>query len=139
MAKAKWPKLPSYLVPLFQCATIYLCRSKQEYIDAMKAIGCSADGISLNNGLCRHFVNDSSSENFYIVGVFDGKLSTLVHECAHATFFCCSDAGVDIDASKANETYCYILDRMFTHFAPFLQESQNGKANSSKTQEDSKI
>lgn len=38
MAKAKWPKLPSYSVPLFNSGRIYLCRSRGEFRQAMKVI-----------------------------------------------------------------------------------------------------
>lgn len=125
MAKAKWPKLPRYFVPLFNSANIYLCRNKDEFRAAMSNIGTSADGIEMLNGICRHFVNEEAQENIYIIGVFNGSVSTLVHECAHAAFFCCNDVGVQVETGKANETYCYMLDRMFSHFLPYIQEKQN--------------
>lgn len=128
MAKAKWPKLPSYFVPLFNSGRIYLCRDKDEFRSAMQAINLSADGIDSLNGLCRHIVNEKTGENVYLIGVFNGGVATLVHECAHAAFFVCHDFGVKVDTEAANETYCYMLDRMFSHFMPFIQEQQNAKA-----------
>lgn len=122
MAKAKWPKLPSYRVPLFDSGRIYLCRSRDEFRQAMNFIGVPADKIESLNGLCRHFENETTNENIYMLGVFNGKESTLVHECAHATFFICNDYGVTVDTGSANETYCYMLDRMFSHFLPYLKQ-----------------
>ncbi|MGV3876931.1 hypothetical protein ACV8SQ_04045 [Citrobacter freundii] len=122
MAKTKWPKLPRHLIPLFQSANIYLCRSKDEWVQAEMAIGVSLANVSMVNGMCRQFVNDETGENLYLVGVFDNNVATLVHECAHATFYCCNDVGVTVDTGSANETYCYLLDRMVTAFLPHIKQ-----------------
>ncbi|WP_034913002.1 hypothetical protein [Erwinia sp. 9145] len=120
MAKAKWPKLPRFFVPLFHCANIYFCRSREEWMQAEASIGLHPADISHCAGRCRHFIDDETGENLYLIGVFDNSLPTLVHECAHATFYCCSDAGVTVQTDQPNETYCYLLDRMFSHFMPHI-------------------
>ncbi|MDF7631447.1 hypothetical protein PUG46_19535 [Erwiniaceae bacterium L1_55_4] len=122
MPKEKWPKLPRYLVPLFECANIYLCKSKEEWMQAEACIGVPAANLSTSVGRCRQFVNDKTGENLYLIGVFDDSLATLVHECAHATFYCCSDVGVTVKTDEPNETYCYLLDRMFSHFLPHIKQ-----------------
>lgn len=122
MAKTKWPKLPRHLLPLFNSANIYLCRSKEEWIQAETALGVSLADVTMVNGMCRQFVNDSTGENLYLIGVFDKSAATLVHECAHATFYCCSDVGVTTNPAEANETYCYLLDRMFSEFLPHIKQ-----------------
>lgn len=122
MAKEKWPKLPRYLVPLFECANIYLCRNKEEWMQAEACIGVPAANLSTSVGRCRQFINDETGENLYLIGVFDNSLATLVHECAHATFYCCSDVGVSVQTDQPNETYCYLLDRMFSHFLPHIKQ-----------------
>lgn len=129
MAKTKWPKLPHYLIPLFNCADIYLCRSRGEWVQAEMAIGVPLADVSMNKGICRHFVDDTTGMHLYLIGVFDNSISTLVHECAHAAFYCCSDVGVTINPSEANETYCYILDRMFGYFLPYIAESEDGNSS----------
>lgn len=63
--------------------------------------------------------------NGYLIGVFDQQIATLVHECAHVCFYVCSDVGVTTRPEDANETYCYMLDRMVNHFLPFIQEKQD--------------
>ncbi len=122
MAKTKWPKLPRFLVPLFNCANVYLCRSKEEWIQAEESIGLPPADLSASVGRCRQFVNDATGENLYLIGVFDNNLATLVHECAHATFYCCSDVGVTVKTDEPNETYCYLLDRMFRYFMPHFKQ-----------------
>lgn len=122
MAKTKWPKLPCYPIPLFQSANVYLCRSKEEWVEAEASIGLPAADLKGSSGRCREFINDVTGESLYLIGVFDNKLATLVHECAHATFYCCSDVGVTTHPTDANETYCYLLDRMFTAFLPHIKQ-----------------
>ncbi|MDU5780751.1 MAG: hypothetical protein E6Z83_08065 [Pantoea sp.] len=122
MAKAKWPKLPRFFVPLFHCANIYLCRSKDEWIQAESSIGLPPADLIGSAGRCREFVNDVSGERLYLIGVFDDSLATLVHECAHATFYCCNDVGVTVKTDQPNETYCYLLDRMFNHFQHHIKQ-----------------
>ncbi len=120
MARSKWPRLPRLRVPLFHCANAYLCRSKEEWAQAEQALGIEPADLSFSLGMCRHFASIRTGENLYLMGVFNNSLATLVHECAHATFYCCSDAGVTVKTDEANETYCYLLDRMFSHFLPHI-------------------
>ncbi|MCS4333691.1 hypothetical protein [Klebsiella variicola] len=120
MAKIKWPKVPRFFVPLFHCANVYLCRSKEEWVQAESALGVPLADISMLNGVCRHFVNEAAGENLYLIGVFNNSIATLVHECAHATFYCCHDVGVTVNTGDANETYCYLLDRMVREFLPHI-------------------
>lgn len=122
MAKTKWPKLPRFFVPLFHCANVYLCRSKEEWQQAEKALGVSLADVRMFNGACRHFFDDVTGENVYLIGVFDNSVSTLVHECAHVSFYVCSDVGVTTKPEDANETYCYLLDRMFSAFLPHIKQ-----------------
>lgn len=122
MAKPKWPKLPSFTIPLFQHAQVYLCVSKSEWNHAQVSISLPPADLSSIAGRCRQFVNDVTGESLYLIGVFDGSPATLVHECAHATFYCCHDVGVTVETDKANETFCYMLDRMFSHFLPHIKQ-----------------
>ncbi|EGT4373193.1 hypothetical protein AUM47_17145 [Cronobacter malonaticus] len=122
MAKSKWPKLPRYFVPLFHSANVYLARSREEYAQACEHLNVDVGPINSLAGTCRHYQNENTNENLYLIGVFNGDIATLVHECAHATFYCCHDVGVVIETHKANETYCYLLDRMFSHFLPHVKQ-----------------
>jgi len=90
-------------------------------LQAESSIGVDTADLSFSNGRFRHFSDDKSGENLYLIGVSDNSLATLVHECAHAMFYCCRDVGVTIDTDAGNETYCYLLDRMFTAFLPHIK------------------
>lgn len=125
MAKPKWPKLPRYLIPLFNTANIYLCRSKEEWRQAELCLGVPAANVEFCNGMCRHFSNNETGENLYLLGVFDNSSATLVHECAHAAFYTCNDTGVQVDTGRPNETFCYLLDRMFNHFHQYIPQERS--------------
>lgn len=84
-------------------------------------LSVDAGGNEMLVGACQQYQNTDTGENLYLIGVFNGEAATLVHECAHATFYCCRDVGVVVDTGAANETYCYLLDRMFSHFLPFIK------------------
>lgn len=121
MAKTKWPKLPRFFVPLFHCANVYLCRSREEWDKACIHLGVEPGVADALVGCCQQYQNTETNENLYLIGVFNGESATLVHECAHAAFYCCRDVGVTIDTGAANETYCYLLDRMFSAFLPRIK------------------
>ncbi|AJJ64486.1 hypothetical protein [Yersinia aldovae] len=127
MAKTKWPNLPRYFIPLFHSANIYLCRSVEEWKLACKHLAVDAGEIDTLSGAAQTYSNNETNENIYLIGIFDGELSTLVHECAHVAFYTCRDVGVTIDTNAANETYCYLLDRMVSHFLPYIQDKTKSK------------
>ncbi|ECD4706751.1 hypothetical protein E1C95_09145 [Salmonella enterica subsp. enterica serovar Bonariensis] len=113
MAKVKWPKLPRYLIPLFQCANVYLCRSRGEWYQASEALGCQRGDVDMLSGATQTYCNAETGEALYLLGVFDGELSTLAHECAHIAFYVCRDTGVVVHEEGANETYCYLVGGLF--------------------------
>ena len=120
MAKPKWAKLPSYTIPLFESANVYLAVTREEYQQAGVYLSGQCDSSPLNSGLASKLENADSGERIYLTGVIDKQLSTLVHECAHVCFYACSDVDVTTNPEDANETYCYMLDRMFSHFSPVI-------------------
>lgn len=104
MAKAKWPKLPYYLIPLFGNAYAYLCRSEDEWEQACASIDCPPGNVRGMAGLAQTFHDEDSGKVMYLLGVFNGGMATLVHECAHVSFYVCRDTGVTTNPEDANET-----------------------------------
>lgn len=122
MAKKKWPKLPRYLIPLFHCANVYLCRSREEWSQACDALDCSRSDLSALSGATQTYRNADTGETLYLLGVFDGALSTLAHECAHIAFYVCRDTGVVVEEAGANETYCYLVGGLFKFAESHLEK-----------------
>ncbi len=66
---------------------------------------------------------DGASSDFdpvYLVGVFDGKLATLVHELAHTTFKILRHCGIRADAD-AQEAFCYLQEWLFEQLRDTVQ------------------
>ncbi|MBF4177252.1 hypothetical protein [Lelliottia nimipressuralis] len=122
--KPKWPKLPHHLVPLFECANVYLCRTRNEWRQACAVLGISPGDIEALSGATVPVRNIETGENLYLLGVFNGDTSTLAHECAHIAFYVCGDVGVSTVPGESNESYCYLLDKVFSHFLPYITESE---------------
>ena len=59
----------------------------------------------MQTGATQTYQNIEQQENLYLLGVFNGEVATLVHECAHIAFNVCRDTGVTVDTEGANETY----------------------------------
>ncbi|ECU9162065.1 TPA: hypothetical protein G5T75_003397 [Salmonella enterica] len=113
MKKAKWPKLPTLLVPLFECARVYLSTSRDEWYRIYAALGLEPENISDLGGCVRLIENTESGDVIILLGVFTGDLHVLAHECAHVAFRICSLCGVEINPDGSNETYCYLLGNIF--------------------------
>lgn len=48
----------------------------------------------------------------YMVGVFDGKVSTLVHELSHVAIFVAARTGWSIN-DDTSEPFCYLVEALF--------------------------
>lgn len=113
MAKPKWPKLPRLLVPLFECAQVHLCTTRDEWMEAYVALGLESDNVHALAGCVRRIENAETGERLILLGVFNGELHVLAHECAHAAFRICEMCGVEITRDGTNETFCYLVDKIF--------------------------
>lgn len=94
-------------VPIFDCKVCVITDRKQFTkvrakftkvpFDAEGCVGCSSDyGYT------------------YLVGVFDHRLSTLVHELAHTTFKILRDCNIPANVDGNQEAFCYLQDWLFS-------------------------
>ncbi|MBC1122868.1 hypothetical protein FSG42_004250 [Escherichia coli] len=130
MAKAKGIKLPHFKVPLFEHTTVFFCPTREMFYEFCEKAGIPIEpDFELAGGLTLTCTGEKGG-NFYVIAVFDNELGTLVHEAAHATFHVLSDVGVvaTTDPSHpANETYAYMVGRIFDAFFPILAESNEAQ------------
>lgn len=102
-----FPHLPALPVPLFACGHIYLCRSREEWVAAHKALGSEAQMLD-RMGAANTF-HGNGAPDIYLLGVFADAPDVLAHEAAHLVFDICGRVGVRVAAGEANETFCYLL------------------------------
>lgn len=126
----KWPK-DAIGTRLAQFgSTVVLVRSRADWdaavsnilqaplseIDPNKLSGSPNDSV----GMCTYYSRTDRKETMFLIGVFDGKIATLVHELAHVTFDICGYYGIPTKAGEANEFYAYTLDFLFSELNKYL-------------------
>lgn len=130
MAKAKGIKLPQFKIPLFEHTTVFFCLTREMFYEFCEKAGIPIKpDFELAGGLTLTCTGENGG-NFYVIAVFNNELGTLVHECAHTTFHVLSDVGVVATTDPthpANETYAYMVGRIFDAFFPILAESNEAQ------------
>lgn len=130
MVKAKGIKLPQFKVPLFEHTTVFFCPTREMFYEFCEKAGIPIEpDFELAGGLTLTCTGETGG-NFYVIAVFNNETGTLVHECAHTTFHVLSDVGVVATTDPthpANETYAYMVGRIFDAFFPILAESNEAQ------------
>ncbi|HDB9959167.1 TPA: hypothetical protein O7O69_000777 [Escherichia coli] len=130
MAKAKGIKLPQFKIPLFEHTTVFFCPTREMFYEFCEKAGIPIEpDFELAGGLTLTCTGENGG-NFYVIAVFNNELGTLVHECAHTTFHVLIDVGVVATTDPthpANETYAYMVGRIFDAFFPILAESNEAQ------------
>lgn len=120
--RTKWPRLASVAVPLFS-GQVYVTTSRADFEAAARCLGdCGEElqeAIWGALGLTSSYAHQETGEPLHLVGVFDGKPRTLVHELAHVTFDVLDRVGQETDRG-GRETFCYLQDYLFEKFESVL-------------------
>lgn len=102
--------------------TVYLITSEEKWHDTMHYLTAEESVEALGSGRAKAMI-DSNGVVIYFIGVFDGSLAALVHECSHVMFYILDYVGVEIDRGAANETFCYGIDKLFGDFQEAVEYS----------------
>lgn len=102
--------------------TVYLITSEEKWHDTNHYLTLEESSGRLGAGMARN-MEHADGGRIYIIGVFDGQLQTLVHECSHVMFFILDYVGVEIERGAANETFCYGIDKLFGDFQEAVEYS----------------
>lgn len=114
--KRKWPKVFEFFVPIYG-GRVVLIRSLKVWTQCVDYLaGPRKEMPAGYGGAHQHFVAPGSS--VYLVGVFDGRKTTLVHELAHCAFAVMDHVGIPVAPDCRNEAYCYLLDTLFEKLEP---------------------
>ncbi len=96
-------------IPLFESGYVVYCDSWDNWCSLHEKLGIDS-GDSFVNGMS-HTVSNNEAV-LHIIGVFNGRESTLAHECAHMAFDICHRVGVSVETGAANETFCHLISRL---------------------------
>ncbi|QHJ84919.1 MAG: hypothetical protein [Bacteriophage sp.] len=112
-------------IPLFDFGKIYLVTTHEDWIKLCASFGCDDDVTSCDNAAGASLQITNNDSEAFLIGVFDGDLSTLVHEAAHTTFKILAAVNVSTDANEKNETFCYMIDTIFAKFLQYVQNRED--------------
>lgn len=121
MKKLNLGKLPKMSVPLFESGLVVFCRDFTEWRQLHRRLNIELHDTGSNGA--SHTLS-SELGVLHIIAVFNGKLSTLAHECAHMAFDICSQVGVVVEPGRANETYCYLMSRLVEFCEPHIKKPE---------------
>lgn len=97
--------------PLFRCGCFVFAYSWEQWEALYKVLQLDVPVADGAQGLAHSFARNA--QKLYAIGVFNGGLDTLVHECAHTAFAFCDYVNVEVVCERSNETFCYLLDWLF--------------------------
>lgn len=116
--------LPRLDIPLFNSGCLYLCLNSEGWRECHLELGVEPQMLD-RRGAANTFRHTGGGKDIYLLGVFDGKASTLAHEAAHIVFDICRSVGVEVEPGKANETFCYLLDAIVSFASEHMKEPTN--------------
>lgn len=94
-------------IPIYG-GTVLFYTSREAYAKAHAKRSDREFDPAICDGVCSDF-----SGMIYMIGVFDGRLSTLVHETAHAAFKILRDVNVPVGADGNQEAFCFMQEWLF--------------------------
>lgn len=106
---------------MFRAGRIELHTHRSTLIKNLKANGahCEPDFLKDCAGCCYYSPLYTDSVMYIYVG--DGQLSTLIHECFHASVRYLAWVGVPLEHDEPNETYAFFLEYLVKEFNPVLK------------------
>jgi len=121
MKKPKWPKKHCKRVKVHLYGShIFAFNNRKHFAKAADYLGTDLPQVGID-GLSVQLEHTENGSSIYLLGVFDGKLSTLVHEVAHIAHFVTARAGFDSGVGNG-EPYAYLIGHMFDKLEKFIKE-----------------
>lgn len=128
----KWPKRAiGHKLDMFQ-STVVLVRSYEEWNAAASHLkGVPLDQINPKRlysakrpmaGAATWYGSSDRLQTIFMVGVFDGRLRTLIHELTHAVFHICDYYGIPTNSGDTNEFFCYLLEHLTHEFKKYCKK-----------------
>ena len=99
--------MPVYSGRVVLCVTRDAWQRTQRQIDDSEY-----KNIAGVHGLSTRLYDTDKDESVYLIGVFDGRDRTLVHELAHTCFEMLTYSGVPI-SRRNDEAFAYLMDSLY--------------------------
>lgn len=112
-------------IPLFESGRVYLCATRKDWVRSHEALGARADMTDRRGG-ANTFKSADGGLDIHLLGVFDQSAATLAHESAHLVFDICDAVGIEVQSGKANEAFCYLLDKIVEFGSQCLTSATKG-------------
>jgi hypothetical protein len=100
-----------FQIPIYNI-DCYMFTSRDDYASAKSAVKADCVDLSGLGGRCCCLDRERDGAVMYYVGIFDGKLSTMVHEITHLALFVLASVGIDPQSSHG-EAMCYLVGFLF--------------------------
>lgn len=99
---------------------VKLYKSKDEYMSQREDLIDDEPDFDIDDfsGIVERIDLEDGSY-YYAVGVFDGKVKTLVHELTHVAIFIAEHTVWAVN-STTSEPFCYLLETLFELSEPLL-------------------
>lgn len=120
--KTKWPKVFERTVPLYGGRVVLVTSHKKwgECVIHLSKTKMRPTGAGAHQ--CFSKTTKKGFDEVHMVGVFDGQVSTLIHELSHCAFSICDGVGIPVREGESNEAYCYLIESMFLTFVKALKK-----------------
>lgn len=99
---------------------LYLITDREAYASVRSAYNKEPIDLSADAGCSSEYLR----QGVHLVGVFNGKVSTLVHELGHVTINILEWCGVPIN-SECSEAFCYLQDHLFSKCRPIVKRNRH--------------
>lgn len=133
MKRAKieaWPKNAiGTKLAMFE-STIVLIRSQKEWnaatsfltgkpLNALDPTRLATDAFC---GLSTYYGKSDRKETIFMLGVFDGRKRTFVHELGHIVFDICAYYNIPTEKGQANEVFCYLIEHLYAELEKYVKK-----------------
>lgn len=103
-------------VPLFEHGYVLLYNNKDMFNEVVAELSKEIKLVTSEVGRALSYEDEIDGLTYYLMGVFDNEIGTLVHEAAHIVFAICNDVNIPIIKQDSNEVYCYLIDCIVSRF-----------------------
>jgi hypothetical protein len=115
----KWPKeVKGFVIPIYG-QELYLAKSLESFNKCAAYLSDTTEYPPCG-GLCAMYQADTG-QIINLIGVFDGNVSTLVHELSHCAFNVLESVGVPVLPGDPNEAFAYLIGELFEQSALLLK------------------